>query len=59
LWKDERSRRLADPPFVYYITNTQACLTPKKEPHMDFLRNMHPRDWVIAAAAFFAGALIF
>jgi hypothetical protein len=28
-------------------------------PAMDFLRNMQPRDWVVAAAAFFAGALIF
>jgi len=26
---------------------------------MDFLRNMQSRDWVVAAVAFFAGALIF
>jgi len=26
---------------------------------MDFFRNMQPRDWMIAAAAFVAGAIIF
>jgi len=26
---------------------------------VEFIRNMQTKDWVIAAAAFFAGALIF
>jgi len=26
---------------------------------MDFLRNVQPRDWIIAVAAFVAGAFIF
>jgi hypothetical protein len=26
---------------------------------MDFFRNMQPRDWMIAAAAFVVGAIIF
>jgi hypothetical protein len=26
---------------------------------MDFLRKLQPRDWMIAAAAFIAGAIIF
>jgi hypothetical protein len=36
-----------------YIRNTQ------KEPHMNFVRSMHPRDWMIAAVAFIAGAIVF
>jgi hypothetical protein len=38
---------------VYYISNTQ------EEAHMDFVRNLQTRDWVIAAIAFVAGAFIF
>jgi len=26
---------------------------------MDFIRNLQPKDWMIAAVAFFAGAFIF
>jgi hypothetical protein len=26
---------------------------------MDFIKNMQPKDWMIAAVAFFAGAIIF
>jgi hypothetical protein len=36
--------------------------TPRRtarEDEMDFFRNMQPRDWMIAAAAFVAGAFIF
>jgi hypothetical protein len=29
------------------------------ERKMDFLRTLQPRDWMIAAAAFIAGAIIF
>jgi hypothetical protein len=30
-----------------------------RRPQMDFVRNMQQKDWVIAAIAFFAGAIIF
>ena len=30
-----------------------------KESVMDFFRNMQQRDWIIAAIAFLAGAIIF
>jgi hypothetical protein len=30
-----------------------------EEREMDFLKNLQPRDWMIAAAAFIAGAIIF
>ncbi len=33
--------------------------TCAQEDEMDFFRNMQPRDWMIAAAAFVAGAIIF
>ena len=33
--------------------------TPPKEQTMNFLRTMQPKDWMIAAVAFFAGAIIF
>ena len=40
-----------------------ACVLYKQhtsqEAEMDFIRNMQSRDWVVAAVAFFAGALIF
>jgi len=26
---------------------------------MDFLKNMQQKDWIVAAVAFFAGAIIF
>jgi len=26
---------------------------------MDFIRNMQPKDWMVAAVAFLAGAIIF
>jgi len=29
------------------------------EDRMEFFRNMQPRDWMIAAAAFVVGAIIF
>ena len=38
---------------VYYIYNTQGG------DEMDFIRNLQPKDWMIAAVAFFAGAIIF
>jgi hypothetical protein len=38
---------------VYYFNNTQ------EEVEMDFVRNLQPRDWVVAAIAFIAGAFIF
>jgi hypothetical protein len=38
---------------VYYIDNTQ------EEADMDFMRNIQSRDWVIAAIAFIAGAIVF
>jgi hypothetical protein len=31
----------------------------QKERPMDFFRSMQPKDWMIAAVAFFAGAIIF
>jgi hypothetical protein len=34
------------------------CMT-LKERQMDFIKTMQPKDWLIAAVAFFAGALIF
>jgi hypothetical protein len=30
-----------------------------KEQQMDFIRNMQQKDWIIAAIAFVAGAIIF
>ena len=30
-----------------------------REQDMDFLRNMQTKDWVVAAIAFVAGAIIF
>ncbi|WP_256386881.1 hypothetical protein [Sphingosinicella sp. CPCC 101087] len=33
--------------------------SPALEDGMDFLRNVQPRDWMIAAAAFVMGAIIF
>jgi hypothetical protein len=39
---------------VYYSYNTQW-----KERIMDFLRTMQAKDWMIAAVAFIAGAIIF
>jgi hypothetical protein len=39
---------------VYYVANTVA-----QEAGMDFIKSMQSRDWVVAAVAFIAGALIF
>ena len=33
--------------------------TQKETTTMDFIRNLQPKDWMIAAVAFFAGAIIF
>jgi hypothetical protein len=38
---------------LYYVRNTA------KEPAMDFIRRLQPRDWTIAFVAFLAGAWIF
>ena len=35
------------------------CTTQQEEAAMDFVRNMQQKDWVIAAIAFIAGAIIF
>ena len=34
-------------------------ITQKETTKMDFIRNLQPKDWMIAAVAFFAGAIIF
>jgi hypothetical protein len=39
---------------VYYITNTQS-----QEVHMDIIRNLEARDWLVAVIGFIAGAIIF
>ena len=39
--------------FVYYLYNTH------RRSDMDIIRNIQPRDWAIAIAAFLAGAFIF
>jgi len=31
----------------------------REERQMDFIRNMQPKDWMVAAVAFIAGAIIF
>jgi hypothetical protein len=41
---------------LYYISNTQ---THFQEEAMDMIRRLEPRDWLIAVAAFVAGAFIF
>lgn len=46
--------RLDDGLWLYYVDNTLSRRTD-----MDFLKTMQPKDWVIAAMAFFAGAIIF
>jgi hypothetical protein len=33
--------------------------SPAVEDRMDFLRNIQPRDWMIAAVSFVVGAIIF
>jgi hypothetical protein len=40
---------------VYYSYNTHEW----KERMMDFLKRMQAKDWMIAAVAFVAGAIIF
>ncbi|HEY5723211.1 MAG TPA: hypothetical protein VIT45_12900 [Allosphingosinicella sp.] len=35
------------------------CTIQQEEAEMDFVRNMQQKDWVIAAIAFIAGAIIF
>jgi hypothetical protein len=40
---------------VYYIYNTLS----EKERDMNFISTIQPRDWMIAIAAFVAGAWIF
>jgi hypothetical protein len=40
---------------VYYPYNTRT----RKERMMDFLKTLQPKDWMIAAVAFIAGAIIF
>jgi hypothetical protein len=46
--------QLALRPTVLYLQYTD----PRRFT-MDFVRRMQPKDWMIAAVAFFAGALIF
>ncbi|HEX8442542.1 MAG TPA: hypothetical protein VF631_02725 [Allosphingosinicella sp.] len=45
---------LDDQAQLSYVYNT-----PTRSIEMDFIKAMQPKDWVIAAVAFFAGALIF
>jgi hypothetical protein len=40
---------------VYYPYNTASA----KESAMNYIKTMQPRDWMIAAVAFLAGAFIF
>lgn len=42
---------------LYYIGNTQTHF--QEDARMDMIRRLEPRDWLIAIAAFVAGAWIF
>jgi hypothetical protein len=41
------------------VTYTYKTPRAAKERAMDYLKTMQPRDWMIAAIAFVAGAIIF
>jgi hypothetical protein len=43
---------------VPYVYNTLA-IPGREEREMEMFRTMQPRDWMIAVAAFVAGAFIF
>jgi hypothetical protein len=56
--RQRKASALARRRSVYYIHNTHGR-SPAKEDRMELLRNLQPKDWLIAVAAFFAGAIIF